>query len=38
MQWRNLGGGGREAGAPPPETADREIFADLPGKGGKEKI
>ena len=35
-QWRNRGGGGRV----PPETSDREISADLPGKnrqGKKEK-
>ena len=38
-QWRNRrGGGGRGQSAPPPEISDREIFAALPGKTGKEKM
>ena len=34
QQWRNRGGG---RGRVPPETSDREISADLPGKESKEK-
>ena len=33
-QWRNWRGGGCRV---PPETSDREISAELPGKRGKEK-
>ena len=38
-QWRNRRGGGA-VGRLPPETSDRESFADIPGKdkeGKKEK-
>ena len=38
-QWRNRRGEGRGQGAEcHPETSDREISADLPGKSGKEKL
>ena len=31
-QWRNRWRGNRGQSAPPPETSDREISADVPGK------
>ena len=36
IQWRNRRGR-RGGGGSAPETSDREIFADLPGKRGKGK-
>ena len=38
QQWSNRGWGGRGQGAEfPPETSDREIFADVSGKNRQEK-
>ena len=33
-QWRNRRGGQGAGGRVPPETSDREISAELPGKSG----
>ena len=37
-QWRNRQGGARwQGGRVPPETSDRKIYADLPGKTSQGK-